>query len=175
MVALGEGVYWDACIFYALLKGEEHRNGELDSIKRQAALFDNGRLFIVTSAITLTEVLPSKLSEKEIGNFNLMNTRANFLWVDVNPRVASLAVDLRNEFTKTASESEKEMRLGTPDAIHVASAISSGVKKLITLDCNDKPKLYEVSLMTFSDEILSKYGLTTMRPDIKGQVELDIS
>lgn len=53
-------IYWDACIFYAFFKGEEHRTGKLAEIQKQAQLIDAEQLILTTSAITLTEVLSGK-------------------------------------------------------------------------------------------------------------------
>lgn len=171
-MALGDGIYWDSCIFYALLKGEKHRDGELEAIKRQAKAFDEGNLYIITSSITLTEVMPAKLEQAHQELFAGMHKRSTFVWVDANPKVTGLAVELRTKFVKTQPITGNNLWLSTPDAIHIASAISVGVPELITLDGNDKPKLKETSMLEFSNEIEAQYGLKIMRPDTTGQIDL---
>jgi len=44
------GDKWDACIFYAFFKGEEHRPGELAEIQKQVQLIDADKLILITSA-----------------------------------------------------------------------------------------------------------------------------
>jgi|GEM_PF-5245951 len=42
-------IYWDSCVFYALIKAEEHREGELESVRRDQRAFDAGEIVLVTS------------------------------------------------------------------------------------------------------------------------------
>ena len=35
---------WDSCIFYAVLKREEHRPGELDALMERVRQFNDGQL-----------------------------------------------------------------------------------------------------------------------------------
>lgn len=177
MAALGEAVYWDSCIFYAHLKEEEHRAGELGAIKKQVAEFDAGNLIIATSAITITEVMPSKLTDEQVDLFMQMQERSNFVFIETNQPIAQLAVKLRGQYTKTKTTGDgaKTLTLTTPDAIHVASAIAMGIGQMITIDCNDKPKREELGLTKLSPQTERDYNLTIMRPNTKGQVEMDIS
>jgi hypothetical protein len=75
-------IYWDACIFYALFKGEEHRPGELAEIQRQAQLIDADKLILTTSAITLTEVLSGKLPADKKNVFPDLFKRPNILCIE---------------------------------------------------------------------------------------------
>ena len=165
MAPVNNGVYWDTCIFYALLKEERHRQGELSAIKRQAGLFDDGNLFVITSAITLTEIKPSKLEDSARTQFKGMQKRSNFVWVDTNVRVAELANDLREQYTKQNAEG-RNLHLSTPDAIHIASAITIGAPELITLDEDNKNKELSLGMLKIAEDVFRDYSLTIKRPGV---------
>ncbi len=175
MATLGEAVYWDSCIFYAHLKGEEHRAGELGVIRKQVAEFDAGSLVIATSVITITEVMPSKLTDEQVDLFMKMQERSNFVFIETNPQIALLAVKLRDQYAKPKGDGTMTPTLTTPDAIHVASAIAVNMSQLITLDSNDKPKKGELGLTKLSPQTERDYNLKIIRPDTKGQFEMDVS
>ncbi|WP_081610785.1 PIN domain-containing protein [Cupriavidus neocaledonicus] len=174
--------YWDTCIFLAFIKGEEHRPGELDYIKSHASQFDLGLCGIVTSAITITEVLEAKLTADQINRFYNLQRKSNFTFIDASPQVCKVASEIRSYYFANPMRSDgKIVYPSTPDAIHVASAIAAksaskqGVR-LITLDAKDKPKKGEIALTAMNGLVADKYPLTICRPPVKGQqVELTLT
>jgi len=162
-------IYWDSCVFYAFLKAEEHRKGELNSIKQAQREFDIGKIVLVTSTITLAEVLPSKLTDEQKQLFESISRRSNFSWVDVSLPVANLAVNLRSNYTE--SREDKEFRLSTPDAIHIASAIAHKSTRLVTFDEKNKRKERELGILRIAKNIEEDYSLIVSRPEISVQKE----
>ena len=167
-------IYWDSCVFYALIKAEEHREGELNSIKKAQRAFDVGEIVLVTSTITLAEVLPSKLTDEQNQLFERISLRSNFYWVDVSPPVARTAVKLRSSYTE--SRGDKEFRLSTPDAIHIASAIAYKVTRMVTFNEKNKSKEKEreIGILKIAKDIERDYGLIVSRPEISAQREFDL-
>lgn len=119
-----ELIYWDADPFLAWLQEEADKadlcRGTIDEAER-------GNLLIVTSALTLAEVLYKK--------------RQEVIGADRKDKVIEL---FRNEFiavrnvTRAIAEVARELvwsnGIAPKDAIHVATAISSKVPTLETFD-----------------------------------------
>jgi hypothetical protein len=70
MTGKTDEIYWDSSIFFAWLKGEQHKPGELEEIRRQARAFDAGNLDIYTSSITMIEICDAKLTPSQRDGFD---------------------------------------------------------------------------------------------------------
>lgn len=148
--------YWDACTFSGFLNEEADKAAQCNSVLKAAK---NGHVLIVTSALTLAEVLfikngpkldPSKRAIVE------QFFKAEYISVrNVTRMVGELARDLFWDYG-----------LKPKDATHVATAV-----------------LYKVPLMnTFDDGLLGKSGLVVnghslviTKPHITEQLELGVS
>ena len=53
--------YWDTCIFLAWIKDEQRPSGEIDGVREVVARAKRREVIIMTSVLTLTEALQSKL------------------------------------------------------------------------------------------------------------------
>lgn len=88
---------------------------------------ETGQIRATTSTLTLLEILVQpylkKLDDLVLKFYALLTTYPNLNWIDLSLDIADTAARLRAEY-----------RLKTPDAIHVATAISSGSTGLL---CND--------------------------------------
>lgn len=153
--------YWDTCVFFALLKKEEHKPGEYEALRKAAIAFDTGQLVLMTSAITLAELLAGKLSSQQADCFYRMSTRSNFLFIDANDAICRLASEIRKHFRDTHING---LHPSTPDAIHVASAIHSKASALITFDCNDKQNEMAMMNILADGKVCGKYPLVIQRP-----------
>ncbi|MGB6053645.1 MAG: PIN domain-containing protein [Burkholderiaceae bacterium] len=167
-------VYWDTCIFFALLKKEQHKQGEYESILKSSIAFDNGNLVIVTSAITITELMAGKIDQEQKVRFRKMMTRSNFLVVDANDTVCNLASEIREYFYNNRVD---ELFPTTPDAIHVASAILTQVSTMVSFDQNNKRGQKELAMnkMLIDGKVMGKYPLNIRRPAVGDQNELQLS
>ena len=77
-------IYWDTCIFLAWIKNEERVNpDDMQGVYELATKFDMGQVDIVTSVITITEILQTTISEEQYNNFKRLYSKRNFLLVDV--------------------------------------------------------------------------------------------
>ena len=159
-----EGLLWDSCIFYTILKGENYDYSELNLLNEQVSEFNSGKLVIFASTILLVEVRQSKLNSEQMNEFNRMLDRSNLYMADVTPAIALRAANLRNEL-----KIENGKHLSTPDAIQVATAIEFGVE-MWTLD--EMGNSNAAGILNFADEINSKYNISVCRPH--GQLKLEM-
>lgn len=118
--------YWDACIFLAWLKDEERKLGEMDGVRDIIQRMKRRDARIMTSVLTVVEVLTAKIPVGIDTSFKDLLKRTNRQSMDI--RVASLAHDLRN-FYVTQGQSLK-----SPDAIHLATAINYRADEFHTFD-----------------------------------------
>lgn len=126
--------YWDTCCFIAWLKNEKgHPPGTLDALDEQARLCDRGEFVIVTSAITITEVLKGVIGIKESDQFHKATRRRHLQVVACDQRIAGLASEIRNDIHAT-SKPGTLVKCTTPDAIHLATAVKLAVDRMHTMD-----------------------------------------
>ena len=116
--------YWDSDCFLAWLKSEEHKAEACAPVIHEA---EAGKLMIVTSALTIAEVLYLR-HHQPIPAHDAGQVRAFFEheWI------------LISEVDRTLAENARELvwahGIKPKDAIHVASAIDAGVEQLDTFD-----------------------------------------
>ena len=168
--------YWDTCVFLALIKGEHHRPGELQHLEEQALRFDAGALGITTSAITVAEMMQSKQTPQQWERWNKIYSRANFQFIDANYQVCGLASEIRDYYSANPIQTAAgvNLRLMTPDAIHLASAIVAqrGAKQtvqLVTFDDRDKLAKNDIALTRLNGVVAGKYCLHVGRPQVSRQ------
>ena len=119
-----EQIYWDSVCFLGFLKKEQGKVAKCREVLDRA---ERGEVLIVTSVLTLTEVL----------------------WIRNKPRVPKadaeqvrdffessyiFAVDVSREIAEEAREIVWNFDIRPKDAIHVATAIHAGVGVLETFD-----------------------------------------
>jgi predicted nucleic acid-binding protein len=119
---------WDACIFIAILTGEQRSEDErqglfevIDYVERDAAI-------VVTSALLRTEVLDRAGSTGVRSALDAMFRRPAFVITDVNAAIADRAAALRQQVLDSGGS------IKTPDAIYVATALAHRVDALHTFD-----------------------------------------
>lgn len=134
--------YVDTCILVSLIKQEEIEVAGCPRWYWSKQVFEKaerGEITIVTSAITLVELNGGKeaTSKHVLDQITAIFDADYILPVNLSVEIASLARsyiwDLRRERPKRI--------LKTADAIHLASAVSSGCSRLITWDDGDLCKL----------------------------------
>ena len=121
-------IYWDACIFIAWLKDEKRDAGEMEDLAGVVAQISNKEAVMHTSVMTQTEVLSGTLSEPAQKIFESIFKRQNIYMVDVTQKIGQLAHDIRNHYRN------KGIKLKTPDATHLATAIIHGADEFHTFD-----------------------------------------
>lgn len=131
--------YWDTCVYIAYLKGEQsHGEPHVSSLAQMAKDNFEQKNRIVTSVITLTEVLSSKLTPDEEEAFLKTFKRVNHVLYDVDYGIATKARKFRDAFLKHPSGKT----LSSPDAIHAATAIILQADEMNTFDDGQKDKKY---------------------------------
>lgn len=152
--------YWDANIYTAWLNKEASHGAHLSGIDE--ILEDNFQLKnrIVTSTITVIEVLSCRLTPEQEKQFRKLFTYTNHEKLDVDTRIAEKARELREAFLVDDSKN-----LATPDAIHLATAIINEAHEMHSFDDGKKKSggMKSVSLLGISkDSRIS--GLTICKP-----------
>jgi predicted nucleic acid-binding protein len=105
----------------------ERHPGYIDRVRPFFQAVDRGEITVITSSITLTEVLvvPLRLGDRQL--------------VDKYTRILLHAdhiatVEVSNEIAAEAAQIRSTYRFKTPDAIHLATAIVEGADGFLTND-----------------------------------------
>ena len=139
-------LYWDTCIYLAWLKGEDNGASVNEGIKEAVDENWDGKLLIVTSTITLIEVLESSLTDEQEVRFQQSFRKQLHVLRDVDPAVAVKARVFRGSFMAPGSK-----RLAVPDAIHLATAAIYKCDEFWTLDGGGKDKRH-IGLLELNED-----------------------
>lgn len=120
--------YWDACLFLAWLKNERRPQGEMDGVREFLDRATKIEIRILTSVLTVTEVLDAVVPESAGNLFQQLFRRRGFSLVDVTRPIAMRAARIRKFYR------DRRETLQVPDAIHLASAIHYQVAAFHTFD-----------------------------------------
>lgn len=133
-------IYWDSAVFIAYFTQEATRTPEeLAGIDQVVDAFDKGKCVLVTSMITKAELLPMKFSAENYARLSDLWKRKQFQPVEVTEAIIDLANEIRGFY---AAKGEKVP--ATPDSIHLATAIKSGVDVFQTFDGGKKRGLLQM-------------------------------
>ena len=152
-----EQVYLDSCIFIAHLNNEDRQDPNdrfgIDEIVNQ---FDLGQIEIVTSTLTITEVMRTKIPQEQLKRFRSLFSRRNFHLVDVTREIAEVSEEIRSYYYEP-----NKATLGTPDCIHIATAIYWPCDVLLTFDGEgNRP-----GILGLQNPIAGKYNLQIRKPN----------
>lgn len=170
-----ETVYWDTCIFYALLKGENNHGGEIaEAIKSAFDSFLQGKLKIVTSTITIAEVARGHFeSEEPLKKFKSLKFVNNFEFVPPIFPIMETASEIKDYYYNNPLGKNGRFNLvNVADAIHLATAIRHEVDAFITLDGKNKTKTREIGLLKLESPLAEKYNLTMLKPKLPAQKDM---
>lgn len=120
--------YWDACIFLAWLKNERRPDGEMEGLAEVVSLITRGEVTLITSVLTRVEVLESTLSQNAQKLFEDIFKHRNIVRINMDEHVSIFAHKIRDYYKSTGNSLE------TPDAVHLASAITYGAEQFHTFD-----------------------------------------
>ena len=124
-------VYWDSCVFIAWLKDEDRASGEMAGLHSVAKEVYANKKAIITSVQTQTEILESKIGHEEYARFEAFLNRSNVQVINVDGRIANLAMKIRDHY------SQQDVKIETPDATHLATAILYKAPTFHTFDEDD--------------------------------------
>jgi predicted nucleic acid-binding protein len=151
--------YWDTCLFLAWIKDEQRPSGEMDGVREVIERAKRREVKIITSVLTMVEVLQSRLPVGVDRLFTDMMKRINRIGVDT--KVAALAHDVRDYYMKRSAEFEGKT-LSTPDAIHLATAILYRATEFHTFD-NGGSSSKSIGLLQLSGDV-GGHRLTICKP-----------
>lgn len=156
-IGRGRTFYWDTCIFLHWLSDPVKDRDVVDGIEDVIAMTERGNAVIFTSTITRIEVLRAKLTDDAAEKFVKLFPRP-VEWVNVDPRVAQLAHDIRSFY------SVPDMKdMSVPDCIHLATAIIYEADEMHTLDGSGKQRRHD--LIPLSGNVMNgKYKLPIVKP-----------
>jgi len=120
--------YWDTSVFLAWLQDEVRAPAEMEGLAEIASMIDRQGAVLITSVVTKTEVLQSNLDAKACAAFNEIFKRSNFQLCDVTEAISDLASEIRDHCRHDGR------KLKTPDALHLATAITYKVNEMHTFD-----------------------------------------
>jgi predicted nucleic acid-binding protein len=134
--------YFDACVYLAYLQNDEHSYGQnaiqgIDEVWNDNA---KGGATIVTSTLTLTEVLSHKLKISTEKLFLRTLQGGLHHLVDVDPPIALLARKYRDYYQAhpikrpTVPDGKTYTHLTSGDAIHLATAVTFHCDQFWTFD-----------------------------------------
>lgn len=149
--------YWDTCLFLAWLKDEERPTGEMDGVREIIQRSKRRELKIMTSVLTLTEVLSAKIPSGVDTLFTDLLRRVERTGVDL--KVARLSHDIRNHYALAGGK-----MLTTPDAIHLATAIMYRADEFHTFDDGKNSKA--LGLLGLSGNVAG-HKLTICKPEAR--------
>lgn len=156
-------IYWDACIFLGYLQ-DEKRNDPMDMLGVQELVtrIDKDDLQLVTSVVTLCEVLESRLTVDQKSKFESLFRRRNFHLVDVHSRIARIAHDIR-DYYQQMKVNDNLPTVGTPDALHLGTAIYMECTRFYTFDEKDEPRKRR-AIIPLSPVVAEQYNLIIEKP-----------
>ena len=156
--------YWDACVWIAWLTAERAYADHLSNMEEYAAQADAGKIVLVTSSLTRGEILETKIGAQAATNFQDSLKRPNIVEASADPRVASLAGELRNYYQGQKETGANAKTLAMLDAVHLATAILYGVDQFHTFDDGKKGK--HLGLLGLSGTLAAKYPLVICKPQL---------
>jgi predicted nucleic acid-binding protein len=159
--------YWDTCLFLAWIKDEARPSGEMDGVREVIARSKRRECKLVTSVITSIEVLACRLPAGVDHLFLGLMKRINKVGVD--SKIAQLAHDLRNHYRSRETEFGGKT-LGTPDAIHLATAILCRADEFHTFDRDGSKQ--SLGLLPLSGNVAG-HRITICKPQARNP-ELDL-
>ena len=153
----GKLIYWDTCLFLAYFKNENRPAGEMEGLHDLAKEVDAGKKILVTSVVTRMEILRSTLTKEQNGKYDLLFKRRNFQEMPIDKRVVALAHDLRDYYQQQKAK-DGLPTLGTPDSIHLATAIVWKAECFYTFDAKDKGMKVRAILPQGADNVVDTSG-----------------
>jgi predicted nucleic acid-binding protein len=152
----------------AWLRNETRAKGEMAGVRSYVRKLQGREIKLITSAITYTEVVATKLPVGVDEQFFELMRRSSVSVVSADIRVAKMARDLRDHYS-SQSEKYNNKTLSTPDALHLATAILYRAKEFHTFDGSNNRSL---GLLGLNGDV-GGHQLTICKP-ATNQGEMDV-
>jgi predicted nucleic acid-binding protein len=137
--------YWDSCIFFAWIKQETCWPEEVTrGIEQEIEQAYSKELIIVTSVLTLNEVLQSQMSKEQKERYQGIFHHPSLQLVEIDRRIASDAAVIREAHDTRVFDRDGNRIAGClmsmGDSFHLATAIRYEVNAFKTLDGSSRHK-----------------------------------
>ena len=159
--------YWDSCLFLAWIQDEERPTGEMDGVREVIERAKRREVKIITSVLTLAEVLESKLPAGMKTLIDGLMRRVDRIGMEI--KVAKMAHDLRDYYASRSAEFGGKT-LSVPDAIHLGTAILHRATEFHTFDRDGSSR--SLGLLPLSGNV-GGHGLTICKPQARSP-QLDL-
>ncbi len=155
-----EAIFWDSCIFIAYAKNEDRSDpSDMTGIDELVRSFEMNQYELVTSVITIPEVLENSTGTKAYQIFLDIFKKPNVLLVDITRSIAEIAHNIRNQYPL-----DNNQRLSTADSLQIAAAVFSKCSTFYTFDgCSTKKN----GILQLHDQIMDSYDLEILKPSPK--------
>lgn len=126
-------VAWDTCVFSSLFNHEEDK--PLDEIRSIIESFESGKITLFCSIVSYSELMVSFKGTAHEKSFVKFSQRTNFKLLNVDPRIAEKASEVRSKSIQNNSRKKlKKSKIELPDALIIATAIIYQVDELNSHD-----------------------------------------
>jgi predicted nucleic acid-binding protein len=126
-------VYWDTAVWLAWLLGERHWSETvIAGIEDVILNLENSKLQLLTSSITRSEIFQGRLTTDQKNLWTSMMRRSDVLAIAADDRVNDRSSAIR-EYHQS-----RGVKILTPDAIHLATAVLYKADEFQTMDGLDK-------------------------------------
>jgi predicted nucleic acid-binding protein len=123
-------VYWDSSIFIAWITNEQRPDNEMLGVQEVINQVAGKQIQLVTSVIAETEIFELGLTIENLEKIKQVLRNPNYcVQVNVDPMVARTARIIRELAKKEANR-----RIRTPDALHIATAMTVGCEAMHSFD-----------------------------------------
>jgi|GEM_PF-1710858 len=122
-------LYWDTCIFLAWIKMETCWPEDVTKgIEQVVDSWRSGKTIIVTSSLTMLEVLSAQLSVDQKDLLRKVFSQPTLQLVDIDRRISAKASVIRQFYDDRTFHEDGSLKsgriMGIGDAIHLATALS---------------------------------------------------
>jgi hypothetical protein len=121
-------IYWDTSVFLAWLQDEPWDAEIIDGIEATVRHVHNNQILLITSIVTDTEVLRSRMTPEALRKWEGVFKRKNVKMIVHDQRVGRKSNEIRDCFF------QRKIKIATPDSIHLATAIINEADEFHTLD-----------------------------------------
>ena len=154
-------LYWDSCVFLAWIYDEPNEPSIVEGMEEVVRDVDANRIILITSVVTRSEILESRMTPDIKGKFDSLFSRRNVVMIELDHRISDLSHEIRDYYD------QREIKLTTSDCHHIATAIKHRADEFQTLDGAGKKK--RGKLLPLNGVIAGRYRLKICKPSPSSQ------
>lgn len=142
-------IYWDTSVLIAWLIDERFwPNDVLTGIQDTVMEVESYAAVLFTSSITRTEFFTGQLTDEQKTKYALLMRRSNVQEVTPHQKITTRASQIREHY----NQKKPSIKIKTPDAIHLATAIIYQADEFQTLDGLEKGGIKKTKLLALNSD-----------------------